>query len=149
MIRLVLLICLKLLHLMLIFPLSTACVERFFSKMKLVKTRLRNQLSQVNLENLLFIATEAPKTGFTDSEYDFFFFDELKKITKKYENRCLKHSLLVFDYQTSCSLLHKASLICLNILIFCDNTITVYVIVFFRSPFRIFVYFFGEYSSAE
>ena len=57
--------CLKLLHLMLIFPLSTACVERFFSKMKLVKTRLRNQLSQVNLENLLFIATEAPKTGFT------------------------------------------------------------------------------------
>ena len=32
--------CLKLLHLMLIFPLSTACVERFYSKMKLVKTRL-------------------------------------------------------------------------------------------------------------
>ena len=30
--------CFKLLHLMLIFPLSTACVERFFSKMKLVKT---------------------------------------------------------------------------------------------------------------
>ena len=70
--------CLKLLHLMLIFPLSTACVERFFSKMKLVKTRLRNQLSQVNLENLLFIAPEAPKTGFTDREYDFFV-DELKK----------------------------------------------------------------------
>ena len=52
---------------MLIFPLSTACVERFFSKMKLVKTRLQNQLSQVNL-----------KTGFTDSEHDFFV-DELKK----------------------------------------------------------------------
>ena len=46
--------------------------------MKLVKTRLRNQLSQVNLENLLFIAPEAPKTGFTDREYDFFV-DELKK----------------------------------------------------------------------
>ena len=29
---------LKLLHLMLIFPLSTACVKRFFSKMNLVKT---------------------------------------------------------------------------------------------------------------
>ena len=70
--------CLKLLHLMLIFPLSTACVKRFFSKMKLVKTRLRSQLSQVNLENLLFIATEAPKTGFTDSEYDIFV-DERKK----------------------------------------------------------------------
>ena len=70
--------CLKLLHLMLIFPLSKACVKRFFSKMKLVKTRLQNQLSQVNLENLLLTAAEAPKTGFTDSEYDFFV-DELKK----------------------------------------------------------------------
>ena len=70
--------CLNLLHPMLIFPLSTAYVERFFSKRKLVKARLRNQLSQVNLENLLFIATEAPKTGFTDSEY-YFFVDELKK----------------------------------------------------------------------
>ena len=68
--------CLKLLHLILIFPAT--CVERFFSKMKLVKTWLRNQLLQVKLENLFFIATEAPKTGFTDSEYEFFF-DELKK----------------------------------------------------------------------
>ena len=87
--------CLKLLHLMLIFPLSTACVKRFFSKMNIVKIRLQNQLSQVNLENLLlhgviiglyslvltpclFIATEARQTGFTNSEYDFFV-DELKK----------------------------------------------------------------------
>ena len=46
--------------------------------MKLVKTWLQNQLLQVKLENLFFIATEAPKTGFTDSEYEFFF-DELKK----------------------------------------------------------------------
>ena len=69
---------LKLLHLMLIFPLSTACVKRFFSKMNLVKTWLRNQLSQVNLENLFFTAKEAPKTGFTHSKY-YFFVDELKK----------------------------------------------------------------------
>ena len=66
---------------MLIFTLSTACVEIFFSKMNLVKTRLRSQLLQVNLENLLFIATEAPKTGFTDSKYDFFV-NELKKNSK-------------------------------------------------------------------
>ena len=46
--------------------------------MKLAKTRLRNQLSQVNLENLLFIATETPKTGFTDSDNDFFV-DELRR----------------------------------------------------------------------
>ena len=71
--------CLKLLHLMLIFPLSTACVKRFFSKLKLVKTWLWNQLSQMNLENLLFIATETPKTRFNNGEYDFFV-DELKKI---------------------------------------------------------------------
>ena len=32
------------------FPLSVACVERFFSKQKLVKTRLKNQLSQTTLE---------------------------------------------------------------------------------------------------
>ena len=70
--------CLKLLHLMLIFPLSTACVKRFYSKIKLVKTWPRNQLLQVNLDNLLFIATEAPKTGFNNSKYDFFV-DELKK----------------------------------------------------------------------
>ena len=70
--------CLELLHLMLIFPLNTACVKRFFSKLMLVKTQLQNHLSQMNLENLLFIATEAPKTGFTDSEYNFFV-DELKK----------------------------------------------------------------------
>ena len=74
--------CLKLLHLMLIFHLSTACVKRFFSKMKLVKIQLPNQFLEVNLENLLFIATEAPKTGFTDRENDFFV-DELKKKKKK------------------------------------------------------------------
>ena len=55
--------CLKLLHLMLIFLLSTACVERFCSTMKLVKTRLWNQLPQVSLQNLLFFAAEAPNTG--------------------------------------------------------------------------------------
>ena len=45
--------------------------------MKLAKTQLPNQLSQTNLENLLFIATKAPKTEFIDSEYDFFV-DEMK-----------------------------------------------------------------------
>ena len=54
--------CLKLLQLMLNFPVSIACAERFLSKMKLVKTLLRNQLSHASLENLLLIATEAPKT---------------------------------------------------------------------------------------
>ena len=52
--------CYKLFYYLLLFLLSTACVERLFSKMKLIKTCLRN-LSQSTLENLLLIATEAPK----------------------------------------------------------------------------------------
>ena len=52
------------------------------------------------------------------------------KKKKKNENRCLKHSLLVFDCQISCTLLRKTSLICLKI--FRDNAIIAYVIVFFR-----------------
>ena len=52
--------------------------------MNLVKTRLRNQLSQVKLENLLLIATEAPKTRFTDI---IFVVDELeeKKLESMFE----------------------------------------------------------------
>ena len=70
--------CYKLLYFLLLFPLSTACVERFFSKMKLVKTRLRNQLKQTSLENLLFIVTEIPKNGFGDDVFEHFV-DELKR----------------------------------------------------------------------
>ena len=69
--------CSKLLLLLLLFPLSTACVERSFSKLKLVKTRLRNHLSQTTLENLLFIATESAKDGFSDKVFEHFV-DELK-----------------------------------------------------------------------
>ena len=42
--------CAKLLYFLLIFPLSKACVERFFSKTKLVNTRSHNQLEQTSLE---------------------------------------------------------------------------------------------------
>ena len=64
------------------FPLSVACVECFFSKLKLVKTRLRNQLSQKTLESLLRIATESPKEGFSDSQCEYLV-DELKKNNPK------------------------------------------------------------------
>jgi len=70
--------CMYLLHLLMIFPLSAACVERLFSKMKLLKTRLRNQLSQTSLESILRISTEAPIDGFSDSDYEHFV-NELKK----------------------------------------------------------------------
>ena len=73
--------CYKLFYYLLLFPLSTACVERFFSKMKLIKTRLRNNLSQSTLENLSFIATEAPK-NFHDDHYEHFV-NELKRLNPK------------------------------------------------------------------
>jgi len=40
------------------FPVSTASTERSFSRLKLLKTRLRTSLSQNRLENLLIISCE-------------------------------------------------------------------------------------------
>ena len=39
-------------------PVSTATVERSFSKLKLVKTRLRNQCGQEQLSDLLLLSIE-------------------------------------------------------------------------------------------
>ena len=41
-------------------PVSTASVERSFSQMKLLKTRLRNRLSDKNISHLMKIAIESP-----------------------------------------------------------------------------------------
>ena len=57
-------------------------VGTFFSKLKLVKTRLRNQSCQTTLESLSRIATESPKKGSSDSQYEYFV-DELKKNNPK------------------------------------------------------------------
>ena len=69
-----------------IFPLSATCVERLFSKMKIVKNRLCNSLSNATLESLLLIATESRKAGFEDDVLEQFV-DELKK---RNPNMCLK-----------------------------------------------------------
>ena len=50
----------KRLNIMLALPVSTASVERSFSQMKLIKTRLRSRLSDMNLEHLMKIAIEGP-----------------------------------------------------------------------------------------
>ena len=42
-------------------PVSTASVERSFSQMKLIKTRLINALSDCSLSHLMKIAIEAPE----------------------------------------------------------------------------------------
>ena len=57
----------KLLNIMMALPVSTATVERTFSQMKLIKTRLRNRLSDSNLEHLMKIAIE----GASISNVDF------------------------------------------------------------------------------
>ena len=42
-------------------PVGTASVERSFSHMKIVKSRLRNRLGEANLFYLMKIALESPK----------------------------------------------------------------------------------------
>ncbi len=49
-----------LMNLILSLPVGTATVERTFSQMKLVKTRLRNRISDSNLPKLMRIAIEGP-----------------------------------------------------------------------------------------
>ena len=50
---------------------SFSCVQRFISKMKLVKTSLHAQLKikQTSLENQLHISTESSKEGFNDIDF--------------------------------------------------------------------------------
>ena len=60
---------------MMALPVSTATVERTFSQMKLIKIRLRNRLSDSNLEHLMKIAIEGPSISNVD-------FDEILDIFK-------------------------------------------------------------------
>ena len=41
-------------------PVSTASVERSFSQMKMIKTRLRNRIGENSLNHLMLIAIESP-----------------------------------------------------------------------------------------
>ena len=50
----------RLLKIGVILPLGTACVERSFSKLKLIKTRLRASLHEQHLDALLMLALELP-----------------------------------------------------------------------------------------
>ena len=71
--------CIYLLQLLLIFPISIACVEHLFSRMKLVKMRLHNQLKQTTLDSLSRIATESKLNGFTNGDFNHFV-NELKQL---------------------------------------------------------------------
>ena len=60
---------LKLCQLLSIFPISVACVERLFSRMKLQKTQLHNRMLDCTLDHLLFIGMELKK-GFDDDDLE-------------------------------------------------------------------------------
>ena len=61
---------------------SVSCIQRFFSKMILVKTSLCTQLKQTNLENRLHISTESPKEGFNDTVFQHYM-DKLRHCNSK------------------------------------------------------------------
>ena len=70
----------KLLNIILTLPVGTASVELSFSYMKLIKTRLRNRLSDVNLARLMRIAIEGPELTSVN-------FDEVLEIFKEKNRR--------------------------------------------------------------
>ena len=56
---------------------SLSCLQKLFSKMKLVKTSLYIQLKQTNLENCFHILTKSSTEGFNDTVFQHFV-DELE-----------------------------------------------------------------------
>ena len=53
----------KLINIMLTLPVGTATVERSFSQMKMIKTRLRNHLNDTNPKRLMRIAMSRNEVG--------------------------------------------------------------------------------------
>jgi len=52
----------KLAAILLVLPVTTATVERTFSSMKLIKTRLRNRMGDATLEHAMHICIEGPNS---------------------------------------------------------------------------------------
>ena len=61
-------------------PVGTATVERSFSQMKIIKTRLRNRLNDTNLKRLMRIAIEGPEMKLVD-------FDEVLDVFRENNRR--------------------------------------------------------------
>ena len=66
----------KLLNIILVLPVGTASVERSFSSMKQIKTRLRNRVNNANLAHLMRIAIEGP-------DISSVYFDEVLEVFKE------------------------------------------------------------------
>ena len=72
----------KLLNILLTLPVGTATVERSFSQMKLIKTRLRSRISDVNLARLMRITIEGPELTSID-------FNEILDVFKEKNDRIM------------------------------------------------------------
>lgn len=72
----------KLLNIILVLPVGTASVERSFSYMKLIKTRIRNSITDQNLGRLMRIAIEGPELSNVN-------FNEVLDIFKQTNRRIL------------------------------------------------------------
>ena len=70
----------KLINIMFTLPAGTATVERSFSQMKMIKTRLRNRLNDTNLKTLMRIAIEGPEMKLVD-------FDEVLNVFRENNRR--------------------------------------------------------------
>jgi len=57
------------LRIMLTIPVTSACAERSFSKLKLIKTYLRNQLGQDKLSELALISIEEEVSSTVDYKH--------------------------------------------------------------------------------
>ncbi len=72
----------KLLNIILALPVGTANVERSFSYMKQIKTRLRNRINEQNLIHTMRIAIEGPELPHVD-------FNEVLEIFKSKNRRMI------------------------------------------------------------
>ena len=66
----------KLLNILLVLPVGIATVERSYSRMKQIKTRLCNRLNDANLSHLMRIAIEGPELSSIN-------FDEVLEVFKE------------------------------------------------------------------
>ena len=72
----------KMMNIFLALPMDTASVERSFSQLKMIKTRLRSCLSDCSVAQLMRISLDGP-------EIDAVEFEEIVEICKEHNYRVL------------------------------------------------------------
>ena len=90
----------KLAVIFLSLPVATASVERSFSQMKMIKTRLRNRIGELSLSNLMKIAIESPDT-LSDSDLEEIVYGVGKTeelLSKKLMGRGLRNNFISIVY---------------------------------------------------